>query len=203
MSFNLGIGEFRGVFIKQLLRGSNLPCSNCVSLNTVVDYQESCVIEIYQGERPLSRYCNLLGTLLIKDLPIDKAYKVEIDVVLSIDKDEVMTLTAVETRTNKQLSVNIEKGKMKSENTNLVLDAIDNKQEDERLLAKLDELNDLIENLRFKYENTEYESLVHDKMNDFVGWITDNKKKLNYESCQKCIQRIIKYIQEQNLTIAD
>ena len=203
MSFNLGIGEFRGVFIKQLLRGSNLPCSNCVSLNTVVDYQESCVIEIYQGERPLSRYCNLLGTLLIKDLPIDKAYKVEIDVVLSIDRDEVMTLTAVETRTNKQLSVNIEKGKMKSENTNLVLDAIDNKQEDERLLAKLDELNDLIENLRFKYENTEYESLVHDKMNDFVGWITDNKKKLNYESCQKCIQRIIKYIQEQNLTIAD
>ena len=103
MSFNLGIGEFRGIFLKQLHRGSNLPCSNRVLLNTVIDYQESCVIEIYQGERPLSRYCNLLGTLLINDLPIDKAYKVEIAVKLSIDRDEVLTLNAIEMRKNKQL----------------------------------------------------------------------------------------------------
>jgi molecular chaperone DnaK (HSP70) len=197
----LGIGEFRGIFLKQLHRGSNLPCSNNVLLNTVIDYQESCVIEIYQGERPFSRYCNLLGTLLINDLPLDKAYKVEIAVKLSIDRDEVLTLNAIEMRKNKQLSVTMEKAKMKDNTYNLVLEALENKKEDEKLLEKLDELNDLIENLRMKYEDTEYESLVYDKMNDFVGWITERKKTINIQDCQNCIERITKYIKNQNLSI--
>ncbi len=197
----MGIGEFRGIFLKQLHRGSNLPCSNNVLLNTVIDYQESCVIEIYQGERPFSRYCNLLGTLLINDLPLDKAYKVEIAVKLSIDRDEVLTLNAIEMRKNKQLSVTMEKAKMKDNTYNLVLEALENKKEDEKLLEKLDELNDLIENLRMKYEDTEYESLVYDKMNDFVGWITERKKTINIQDCQNCIERITKYIKNQNLSI--
>jgi heat shock protein 5 len=197
----LGIGEFRGIFLKQLHRGSNLPCSNNVLLNTVIDYQESCVIEIYQGERPFSRYCNLLGTLLINDLPLDKAYKVEIAVKLSIDRDEVLTLNAIEMRKNKQLSVTMEKAKMKDNTYNLVLEALENKKEDEELLEKLDELNDLIENLRMKYEETEYESLVYDKMNHFVGWITERKKTINIQDCQNCIERITKYIKNQNLSI--
>ncbi len=197
----MGIGEFRGIFLKQLHRGSNLPCSNNVLLNTVIDYQESCVIEIYQGERPFSRYCNLLGTLLINDLPLDKAYKVEIAVKLSIDRDEVLTLNAIEMRKNKQLSVTMEKAKMKDNTYNLVLEALENKKEDEELLEKLDELNDLIENLRMKYEETEYESLVYDKMNHFVGWITERKKTINIQDCQNCIERITKYIKNQNLSI--
>ena len=169
LSFNLGVGEFRGIFLVQLHRGSNLPCSNSVLLNTVVDYQERCVIEIYQGERPLSRYCNLLGTLLVNDLPLDKAYKVEISVNLTIDKDEVLTLSATELRKNKNLTVVIEKAKIKKENfVNMVLDALENKKDDAKLVQLLDEINDIIEMARAKFENTDKESLIFDKMNDFV-----------------------------------
>ncbi len=198
----MGIGEFRGIFLKQLYRGSNLPCSNSVLLNTVIDYQESCIIEIYQGERPFSRYCNLLGTLMINDLPIDKAYKVEIGVKLSIDKDEVLTVNANELRNNKKLSVVIEKGKMSNENgVNMVLSALEHKDMDEKLLLKLDEVNDIIEKARMKYENTEYEALVFDKMNDFVSWITERKRTISILECEDCIFRIMKYIDDEHLSL--
>lgn len=219
---NLGIGEFRGIFVKQLTRGSKLPCSNSVILNTVIDYQESCVIEIYQGERPFSRYCNLLGTLSIHDLPLvrlfstshlinyhiiiillnfkDKAYKIEIEVVLSIDRDEILTVKAHELKTNTKLSVIIEKGKMKNDNSiHMVLDALDNKEDDDKLIEKLDHINYLIEEARKQYENTEYEAIVFDKMNYFVTWLTDRKKTINLDECETCIKAIHKYFVEENL----
>ena len=198
LSFNLGIGEFRGIFLVQLHRGSNLPCSNNVTLNTVVDYQEQIVIEIYQGERPLSRYCNLLGTLLVNDLPIDKAYKVEISVNLTIDRNEVLTLSATELKRNKNLSVVIEKPKIKTENgMNMVLDAFQNKAEDDALVQLLDEINDIIEITRVKYENTEKESFIFDKMNSFVDKITANNKKSTFSEIKDCKDEILKFVEEQ------
>ena len=198
---SIGVGEYRGVFVKQLLRGSMLPCSNSIILNTVIDYQKCCLIEIYQGERPLSRYCNLVGRLSIKNLPPEKAYKIEIQVILTIDKDETLEVQAFELKSNKSLTVAIEKGQISVNNVNMVLDAIDNKEPDQKLIENLDKASYMIESIRNKFEETEHEEIIFEKMNEFVTWLTDRKRTIDLPQVEQCISSIEKYLEYENLNL--
>jgi len=191
LSSNLGTGDYRGIFFKHLRRGATLPCSETTVSTTIYDNQESLLIEIYQGERPLTRYCSLLGSLNVNDLPLDKAEKVVIEVTLSIDKDEILTVKAKELKTDKKLSVVIEKGKMNANVENMVIEAIENKTKDELLVKKLNEIDNLIEVIRKKFQNKSRK--ITDKMNEVIDQISEQEMTISVENCDEIINSLKQY----------
>lgn len=68
-NFNLGISSFPGVFEKILLRKSVLPVSETLVYVTILDNQQQLKLEIMTGERPIARYCDVLGDLVVQNLP--------------------------------------------------------------------------------------------------------------------------------------
>ena len=187
LTSSLGTGDYRGIFFKHLRRGATLPCSETTTTATIYDDQESLLVEIFQGERPLTRHCALLGSINVTDLPRDKAEKVLVEVTLSIDRDEVLTVKAKELKTNKKLSVVIEKAQMKSNIDNMVTEAIDNKLNDEKLVSKLNEIDKLVELIRRKYV---HQTKVTDKMTEIIDRITEKEQTIDINGCDAILNEI-------------
>jgi heat shock protein 5 len=200
LSSSLGTGDYRGIFFKHLKRGVTLPCCETTTTTTIYDNQESLLVEIFQGERPLTRHCSLLGSLNVTDLPAEKAEMVLIEVTLTIDRDEVLTVKAKELKTNKKLSVVIEKAHMKTNADNMVIEAIDNKIQDERLVAKLNELDKLVESVRKKYGN---QVKTMDKMNEFVDIITEKEQTIDLKESEELINDIKEYLSSRKLSLVN
>ena len=177
-----------GIFFKHLKRGVTLPFSETTTTTTIHDNQESLLVEIFQGERPLTRYCALLGSLNVTDLPHDKAEKVTVEVTLSIDRDEVLTVKAKELKTNKKLTAVIEKTKqIKLNIDNMVVEAIDNKINDEKLVTKLNEIDKLVEIIRRKYT---HQNKIMEKMTQIVDRIAENEQTIDIHECDAILVEI-------------
>lgn len=58
---SIGIGLYTGVITYLLFRNSSLPCIGGCVYSTLVDDQESMVLDIYEGERPHVKFCRYLG----------------------------------------------------------------------------------------------------------------------------------------------
>jgi molecular chaperone DnaK (HSP70) len=207
LSCSLGTGDYKGIFCKQLKRGTILPCTSKTITTTIYDNQTSLLIEIYQGERPLTRYCKLIGSLNVNDLPLDKAEKIIIEIEFSIDKNEILTVKAHELKTNKKLTVIIEhysssitnsnsySNKLNNEDNykidNLVIEAIENKKQDNLLVNKLEEIDKLIELIRNKYNN---DDSILNKMNDIIDNISKNELTIDLNECYTIINTLNKYL---------
>ena len=198
LSSSLGTGDYRGIFFKHLKRGITLPCSETTTTTTIFDNQESLLVEIFQGERPLTRFCSILGSLNVTDLPIDKAEKVLIEVTLSIDRDEVLTVKARELKTNKKLTAVIEKGQLKTNIDNMVVEAIDNKINDDKLVGKLNEIDRVVEIIRRKYGN---QPKIMDKMNEIIDRITEQEQTIDINGCDEILSEIKEYFNSRRQSV--
>jgi molecular chaperone DnaK (HSP70) len=87
-----------------------LPIKKYINVTTVVDDQSAISIKIYEGERVLSKYCQLVGDFCINDIPKRKAGQIWIGLLLEIDKDEVIYATAHVPESGERKKVIIAKG---------------------------------------------------------------------------------------------
>ena len=96
LSFGLKIKNDE--FHKIINRSTKLPCEKIARYKTVVDNQESVLVEIYEGEGELK--CNennlLLGQFRVTGLPHKKAGDVKILVKIRINENSILEVTAWE-----------------------------------------------------------------------------------------------------------
>ena len=60
---NLGYQHYTGMMIKIADRNSSLPISKQFTFPTLHDRQTNIQVELFRGERPLTRYCEYLADL--------------------------------------------------------------------------------------------------------------------------------------------
>jgi molecular chaperone DnaK (HSP70) len=66
---SIGIGLYTGVITYLLFRNSSLPCVGGCVYSTLIDDQESMVLDVYEGERPHIKFCRYLGEVTVLGLP--------------------------------------------------------------------------------------------------------------------------------------
>lgn len=66
---SIGIGLYTGVITYLLFRNSSLPCVGGCVYSTLIDDQESMVLDVYEGERPHIKFCRYLGEVTVLALP--------------------------------------------------------------------------------------------------------------------------------------
>jgi molecular chaperone DnaK (HSP70) len=202
LSHNLGIGVFGGIFVKKLTRGSQLPTLPCLTrLTTMLDNQENAMIRILTGERPFIRYSSPLGTISIQNLPKAKAYDLEIEISISVDKNETWIVNAWLPKQNQNLSVNIKKALRKKFDKNPVVEAQKFKRKDKPIVSKIEKCRDIIKVARNKYSKSEHEERVNQKMNLFVQWLTENSQNIDEADIDTCYKMMIEYFKKENLPI--
>lgn len=129
---SLGIETLGGVVDKVVDRNITVPCQATTRYTTFVENQTAIVLNIYQGERELTKDCKLLGRFKLGGIPPMPAQMAQVDVTFRVDANGMLRVTAKEQRSGQQASVEVKAahGLTQDEVERLVLESVDHAHAD-------------------------------------------------------------------------
>src|SRR3984893_3156018 len=104
---SLGIETMGGLVSKLIHRNSTIPASATEQFTTAVDGQKNVLIHVVQGERELVKDNRSLARFDLKDLPPMPAGLARIEVRFLIDANGILNVTAKDTRTGREQSMDV------------------------------------------------------------------------------------------------
>jgi molecular chaperone DnaK (HSP70) len=129
---SLGIETLGGVVDKVIHRNTTVPCRASTRYTTAADKQTAILLNIYQGERELTKDCRFLGTFKLGGIPPMPAQFAQVDVTFLVNQDGMLTVSAKEQRSGVQAQVTVQPahGLTQPEVDQLVNESIENAEAD-------------------------------------------------------------------------
>ncbi len=138
---SLGIETLGGVVDKLIYRNSTVPARATTRYSTAVDNQTAVEINVYQGERELTRDCRPLGRFKLAGIPPMPAQFAQVDVTFLVDANGMLTVSSKENRSGQSMSVTVQPahGLSQDEVERLVMESVENAHADfrNRMLIEL------------------------------------------------------------------
>jgi Fe-S protein assembly chaperone HscA len=129
---SLGIETLGGVVDKLVHRNTTVPARATTRYSTSADGQTAIPINIYQGERELTKDCKLLGTFKLAGIRAMPAGLPQVDVTFLVNENGMLTVSAKEQRSGKEASVTVQAahGLSTDEVDRMVLESVEHAQQD-------------------------------------------------------------------------
>ena len=186
---SLGVETAGGIMTNIIPRGTVVPTKKTQTFSTASNNQPAVTIQVFEGERKMTRDNNKLGEFHLRGIPPMPRGQPQIEITYDVDANGILQVSAVEKSTGKaeKITITNESSRLSKEDIErMVAEAEKYKEQDDKIQERIESKNSL-ENYCYNIRSS---VLDNDKLKQSLG--------SDYETIDKLVNETIEWLENNN-----